>query len=155
LTKRITALGSELRENDAVDNENQQWTEADFKSLAAVLGIESCSAAAVLEAISVLKDTAAAASENAAAAAAATAAATAAAAALRGKRDTAIGTAAAAVLEAVSALSESAPDAAAALQEEVTAATQPADELGSVVFAVRCTARPWEDAGRHITTRLR
>jgi hypothetical protein len=37
------------------------WTEADFKSLAAVLGIESCIAAVVLEAISALKGSTAAA----------------------------------------------------------------------------------------------
>src|SRR6476469_171495 len=45
-------------------------TTADFKSLAAVLGIESCTAAAVVEAISALKGTAAAAAQQEKAAAA-------------------------------------------------------------------------------------
>jgi hypothetical protein len=135
----------DIGENDAAGSQSEQWTAADFKSLAAVLGIESYSADAVLEAISAMKGTAAAASENSAVAAAA--------AALREERDTTIGTAAAAAQQEVAsatAAARSSNTTAAALQEqvatanatanelreEITAATQPADELGSAVFTV-------------------
>jgi hypothetical protein len=152
----------DMGENDAAGGQSEQWTAADFKSLATVLGIESYSADAVLDAISAMKGTAAAASEHFVAAAAAAAlreerdvttgtAAAAAAAALREERDATTGTAAAAAAQqevagATTAAACSREATAAALQDQVatananelregvTAAAQPTDELGSAVF---------------------